>query len=237
MKNFTFLVFLFITQYAHAQSIGIGSNNPPHPSAALDVNSTTKGVLVPRLFETQKLGIASPAQGLLIYNKNSNSFQYYNGSVWVNITNSSIVSGIQNRLPKFLGSWGLQNSQITDDGNGVSINATGANPDASAMMDVQSTSKGMLIPRMTTTERTAIGSPMKGLLVFDNTTSSFWFYNGTIWTDLFFSLPYSGTGNSPTDLFSITNTNTNKVAMLFMDKVIMGKVSLEKVLHLTAFTV
>ena len=37
---------------------------------------------------------------------------------------------------------------------------------------------------MTTTQRTAISNPATGLLVFDNTTAGFWFYNGTAWQDL-----------------------------------------------------
>lgn len=69
-------------------------------------------------------------------------------------------------------------------GQGVGINNTNSTPDASAMLDVNSTDKGILIPRMTTTQRTAISSPATGLLVFDNTSTSFWFYNGAAWTAL-----------------------------------------------------
>ena len=57
----------------------------------------------------------------------------------------------------------------------VSINNDGTAPDGSAMLDVQSTEKGMLVPRMTTAQRPAIASPANGLLVFDNDTGSFWF--------------------------------------------------------------
>ena len=67
----------------------------------------------------------------------------------------------------------------------VGIKATGAiTPDASSMLDIQSTSKGVLIPRMLTSERTAISTPANGLLVYDTTTNSFWFFNGTIWVEL-----------------------------------------------------
>lgn len=66
----------------------------------------------------------------------------------------------------------------------VAINNSNATPDASAMLDISSTLKGLLIPRMSTAERTAISSPVKGLLVFANDDNSFWYYTGTQWIDL-----------------------------------------------------
>jgi len=59
----------------------------------------------------------------------------------------------------------------------VAINANGANPDSSAMLDVSSNSKGFLAPSMSTDQRTAISSPANGLMVYDTDTNSFWFYN------------------------------------------------------------
>lgn len=64
---------------------------------------------------------------------------------------------------------------------GVAINENQADPHASAILDVSSTDKGILVPRMSTAQRTAIGSPAKGLMVFDNDLNQFWFYNGTGW--------------------------------------------------------
>jgi hypothetical protein len=69
-----------------------------------------------------------------------------------------------------------QNIAITDD------DAYSAN--ASAMLDVKSISKGLLIPRLTTSQRTSITSPATGLLVFDTNLNGFYFYNGTAWTNL-----------------------------------------------------
>ncbi|MEZ4966525.1 MAG: tail fiber domain-containing protein [Saprospiraceae bacterium] len=66
----------------------------------------------------------------------------------------------------------------------VSITPDNTDPDPSAMLDVKSTDKGMLIPRMTSAQRIAIGNPAIGLLVFDETTGGFWFYNGSGWQDL-----------------------------------------------------
>lgn len=66
----------------------------------------------------------------------------------------------------------------------AAISTDGSNAHGSAMLEVKSSNKGMLVPRMTTAQRTAIASPAKGLLVFDNDTGDFWFYNGTAWTSL-----------------------------------------------------
>ncbi len=66
----------------------------------------------------------------------------------------------------------------------VAINNDNSNPAPSAMLDVKSTDKGMLIPRMSSSQRTGIASPASGLLVFDNTTQSFWYFNGAEWDQL-----------------------------------------------------
>lgn len=57
-------------------------------------------------------------------------------------------------------------------------------PDDSSMLEVKSTTKGMLIPRMTSVQRAAISSPANGLLVFDTDTKSFWYYNVDVWKEL-----------------------------------------------------
>jgi len=65
----------------------------------------------------------------------------------------------------------------------VGINATGATPDNSAMLDISSTNKGLLIPRMTETERDAIVLPATGLMIYQTDgTAGFYYYNGTAWT-------------------------------------------------------
>lgn len=66
----------------------------------------------------------------------------------------------------------------------TSINKNGTAPHSSAMLDVQSDSKGLLTPRMSTSKRTAIANPAQGLLVFDTTTNGFWFYSNSNWQEL-----------------------------------------------------
>ncbi|MCB0804316.1 MAG: hypothetical protein KDC05_00880 [Bacteroidales bacterium] len=67
---------------------------------------------------------------------------------------------------------------------GIAISNDNSDPDASAMLDVKSTEKGVLIPRMTSTQRTSIAGPANGLLVFDSDTESFWFFTAGEWTEL-----------------------------------------------------
>jgi hypothetical protein len=61
----------------------------------------------------------------------------------------------------------------------VGINTT--LPHSSAVLDIQSINRGILIPRMTTAERVAIPGPATGLMVFDNTTNSFWYRRPAGW--------------------------------------------------------
>jgi len=63
------------------------------------------------------------------------------------------------------------------------INTDGSSADTSAMLDVKSSAKGMLIPRMTKVQRNAIFQPASGLLVFQNGPDStgFYFFNGSTW--------------------------------------------------------
>ena len=54
-------------------------------------------------------------------------------------------------------------------------------PNASAEIEILSTTRGFLPPRMTTTQKNAISSPAQGLMVFDTTLAKLCVYNGTTW--------------------------------------------------------
>jgi hypothetical protein len=62
----------------------------------------------------------------------------------------------------------------------VAINTDNSLPDNSVLLDIKSNSKGLLIPRLTTLERTSIMGPAFGLTVFDVTTASYWMYRGDL---------------------------------------------------------
>ena len=66
----------------------------------------------------------------------------------------------------------------------VSINEDNSDPDASAMLDVSSSDKGLLIPRLDSTARQNIVSPADGLMVYDTSTVTFWYYDNKKWNEI-----------------------------------------------------
>ena len=65
--------------------VGIGTETP-ESSSMLDISSTSKGILVPRMTENQKNAISTPAQGLLVFQTNGTvGFYSYDGSSWLHL--------------------------------------------------------------------------------------------------------------------------------------------------------
>ncbi|MEP7142472.1 MAG: tail fiber domain-containing protein [Ferruginibacter sp.] len=92
---------LFVTTYlseAFSQNIGIGTTTPD-PSAALEIKSTTKGFLTPRMIVNSRLAISGPANGLLVYDTDYDGYWYHNDTGWVEIETVDKLNG-----------WGLKGS-------------------------------------------------------------------------------------------------------------------------------
>ncbi len=85
------LFFLLLTSSSIFSQIGIGTT-APNSSSILDVTSSTKGILVPRLTSTQRVSIASPAQSLMVYDTDVDLFYYFSVSnnSWTAINVGSI---------------------------------------------------------------------------------------------------------------------------------------------------
>lgn len=103
-----------------------------------------------------------------------------------------------------------QSVAITDDDN--------YSPDETAMLDVKSTDKGVLVPRMTTAERLVIGlpgTPATGLLVYDTDFNNFYYYNGLTWM----GLPQVGISGFGGPLFHVINSYGDTIFAVYDDGV------------------
>lgn len=66
----------------------------------------------------------------------------------------------------------------------ISINTTGNTPDSSAIVDISSQAKGVLLPRMSTNQQLAIKGPAIGLIVMNTDSLAFYFFDGTAWRSM-----------------------------------------------------
>jgi hypothetical protein len=75
---------------------GIGTTTPD-ASSLLEIKSTSKGILIPRMTQTQRNAIATPATGLMIYQTNNTpGFYYYDGSKWMAVSPKGVNKSLSN---------------------------------------------------------------------------------------------------------------------------------------------
>jgi hypothetical protein len=116
MKKYCLLCFVFLSVAAglSAQSVGINTDgSAPDSSAILDLKSTDKGVLVPRMTAVQRSAISNPSKGLLVFQTDPvPAFCYYNGLVWINLTNGTAMNSAG-----YSGTYGYTSTFATNLGN------------------------------------------------------------------------------------------------------------------------
>lgn len=101
-KIISFLLLLFCSLFSFSQNIGIGTLNP-HPSAALDITDSSRGILIPRMTMAQRNAVHNPAEGLMVYQTDSSKgYWYFDGSEWKNVANTSSTSTGTGSDPKTL---------------------------------------------------------------------------------------------------------------------------------------
>jgi hypothetical protein len=86
MKVFYSILFILTSYLFGFSQIGIGTITP-NSSSLLDISSTTKGTLLPRMTSAQRNAIVSPAQSLMVYDTDVDLYYYYNqtNNVWTPI--------------------------------------------------------------------------------------------------------------------------------------------------------
>jgi len=90
MKKILLSFFAVLSFSAFSQNVAInGTGAPPVASAMLDITSVTSGLLIPRMTSVQRAAIAGPAQGLYVFDLTTNSFWFFNGVIWVEVTSST----------------------------------------------------------------------------------------------------------------------------------------------------
>ena len=95
MKHFfTLLAAVLLTAITSAQ-VGIGTTTPD-ASSALDITSTTKGLLIPRMTNAQRQAISNPAPGLLVFvtDFNKGEFLFFNGMEWGSFASGFVVNSV-----------------------------------------------------------------------------------------------------------------------------------------------
>jgi len=121
MKKQVFLIpalLLIYNSLLVAQSVGIGTSTP-HASSQLEVVSTNKGLLMPRMTLAQRNVIPSPATGLIVYQTdNTPGFYYYNGSTWLQLSTGAATNY-----------WSLNGSNHIFNNNGGRVGINTNNPE------------------------------------------------------------------------------------------------------------
>ena len=326
MKKITSITLMLFTALSYAQ-VGINTNTPD-ASSALEIESTTGGILIPRLSEAQRDAITSPATGLMIYQTNQIlGFYFYDGIIWTKIAGPTgpagadgaqglqgdtgpdgptgstgsvgpqgiagadgaqglqglqgdigpagptgstgsvgpqgiagadgaqglqglqgmaggggadgsngidgfsayeiwiadgnngtesdflaslvgpegpLVSGTNGQTLYNNGNEWVSTSNLFNDGSSVSIGNN--NIDPSAVLQIESTTQGVLFPKMSSEQRDLIATPQIGLLIFQiDNSPGFYFYDGTAWVALDTSNGSSSGGSDSKTLIYTTN--------------------------------
>ena len=258
MKNKILPFLILLCSLQLSAQVGIGTLTPS-TSSILELSSTTKGFLFPRMTYTQRTAISGPATGLMVYQTNAvgtsqSGIYFYDGSLWKRIARSDEITGggpggwtivgddqysnlagnvgIGSTTPtsklhlvgNFLqdnGSVTLNNpagiiqfqnagvnkgfiqisgnnfrfgTNSTNSGGSVIVRMNGNDrmaldsvgsmglgtitPNASAKLDIVSTTRGVLLPRLTNSQMFAIDNPADGLLIYNTDYDLLAHYSG-----------------------------------------------------------
>jgi hypothetical protein len=140
-------------------------------------------------FTVNAKGLITSVSGNTIPTSNSTTLGLLSSTDWNTfnnkqsaLTNPVTGTGTANYLTKFTGTSAIGNSVIYENGGNIGIGTI--SPNATSILDITSTTKGFLPPRMTTTQKNVISSPATGLTVYDTDNNRLEVYNGSTWGSL-----------------------------------------------------
>lgn len=179
---FTCLFFLLQAGTHLTAQVTIGSDKTPEAYSTLEIDGQQGGMRLPQLTTTQRTTLQAKfasnptgSIGLVIYNTTDKEVQYWDGTQWVAAKGGGGSITIPTE-PWFVSGSTTQATSNTENiyqMGQVSIGNSGA-VDASAILRVDATNKGVLFPKVTltgTTDNTTITSPSTGLLVYNTGTN------------------------------------------------------------------
>jgi hypothetical protein len=123
MKKIIILIAVLFSVTSFAQNVGIGTLTPD-ASAQLHISSTTKGLIIPRMTSAEKLLIASPADGLMVYDTDIKNFWYYDltAATWKELNSLNVLPvGLTNNTLRHDGSSWVTDDYVTNLGNKVGV--------------------------------------------------------------------------------------------------------------------
>lgn len=140
--------------------VGVGIEDP-YNCAILHINANNKGFLLPRMAGD----VGSAPEGMIYYNSGTNKIKIETdgAGTWQNISGASQAAA----------------SSGTGTVTGTLIGS--GTVDASAKLEVKSTDKGVLLPRLTTTQRNAINEVVEGLIIYNTTDHEMQYYVDSKW--------------------------------------------------------
>ena len=163
MKKVIFTIFTVVLSFAAFAQVAINNDSSlPDPSAMLDVKSDTAGILIPRMTAMQRDAINNPAQGLLVFVTDDNTFYYFDSNSW-----QSVGSGNTSY-------WNLNGSTVSVDSlYSVAIGKNNTSGTFEVSTQVAGNPTGDVCTGGTVTAQ-EYGSPYIPAHLFDDDLSSIW---------------------------------------------------------------
>ena len=234
MKTISFLlmiVLLFtVVATTNAQNLGINSDGlAPDGSAMLDVRSTGKGLLMPRMSLSQRDAITTPATGLLIYQTdNTPGFYYYNGSAW-----AAVTTAVSSETDPVFTAWNkstgitITESQIsdlkayltaeTDPGLATNFDFTGSA--SGDLLQFNGTKWVKFTPNYVLNTAASAGITAEDIINWNGKVSSQWV---TSTDDIYYNAGLVGIGTSSPDYRLTIQPTTDNSALLLAGNAVAG---------------